>query len=216
MLSARGGLKHISWILRTTGARLMYGKKIFPLPFAAEQSYFRYNSDQIKKDIPLSCTFAPTPGWCKRKRIFTIIKELHVPGAIVGRVSSGSFLTSSHDESKQEYYKVLARSKISVSCPGQGFDTGRFWEILANNALLFSPPLQIKMPYPFVEYQHFISFRNTKQLKEGLRYYLNHAEEGQKIANNGYHHLLEHHTSKARAGYLLKESMKVLGQKASF
>ena len=183
---------------------------MLPLPFAAERIYFKYNTENIEKDINVSCTLVPKSNHIERAAINSLIKKLNIPNSVVGSVSAGNYITEANDKSKDEYFKILTRSKISISYPGNGFDTGRFWEILANKALLFSPPLQIEMPHPFIEFKHFIPYNSMAQLKDRLSYYLNREGERKKIADDGYAHLLRYHTSKERAKYLLERALQRL------
>ena len=178
-------------------------KNASPLPFSAEQAYLGYNAEGTEKDISVSCTLVPNSLSPKRYKINDFVKNLKIPDAVIGSVSKGNYRTESGDRSKEEYFRILARSRISISYPGLGFDTGRFWEILACKALLFSPPVKIKMPHPFLEFKHFIPYETLSQLKSRLLYYLDHEEELKKIAGAGHKHLLKYHTSKERARYLL-------------
>lgn len=44
-----------------------------------------------------------------------------------------------------KYREILSRSKVSFSCPGQGFDTQRYWEIPACGAVLCSFDLSYRL-----------------------------------------------------------------------
>jgi len=209
--------KHILDPLRKLKRYYLYSRYILSLPFAAEQVYFSNIRENIKKDISVSCTLRPhacNPP--ERARVIELIRDLNIPNAVIGPINKANYRTDSFDKLKEEYFKVLARSRISVSYPGLGFDTGRFWEILANKALLFSPPIQIKMPQPFLEFKHFIPYSNLSQLKNRLLYYSNNEEERERIADAGYRHLLQYHTSKKRAEYLLEMISQRLNFKRDF
>jgi hypothetical protein len=45
--------------------------------------------------------------------------------------------------SQDSFYDTVARSKIGISIGGGGYDTGRFWEILANNCTVLTEPIDI-------------------------------------------------------------------------
>jgi len=176
-------------------------RKSSPLPFAAEKAYFRFSAQPGEKDINIACLLRGYPN--KRHEINKMVEGLKIPNTIIGAVSNSGWATDSWDTAKNEYYKTLSRSKISISFPGTGFDTGRFWEILANKCLLFSPPLNIRMPDPFIKFKHFVPYNNLNELKNRLHYYLQHNQEREQIALEGYKHLIKYHTSKKRAEYLL-------------
>ena len=98
-------------------------------------------------------------------------RHLGIGHCLVGPVSDGGPAESAQSQRKAAYFNVLARSRISVAYPGDGFDTGRFWEILANRALLFSPPIALIMPNPFIEGEHFIPYRSVGELHDELLHY---------------------------------------------
>ena len=181
-------------------------KRVMPLPLAAERAYFRFCREDVKKDINVSCLLRVfrTNSPAERQEILNFIGGLKISGTVIGPVSDGEAGTSSWDTAKDGYYKILSRSKISISCKGAGFDTGRFWEILANKCLLFSPPLMNRMPHPFKEFKHFIPYNNLNELKKWLYYYVEHDQEREEIARAGHEHLVKYHTSRARAEYLLE------------
>ncbi len=201
LLAAPRSLPERFW--RTYGYRVL-GQRLMPLPFAAERTYFKYSGAQLERDINVSCTLVPKECNPRRQKINEFVDGLGIPRSLVGRISSGDYRTSAASSSKDEYFRMLARSKISISHPGLGFDTGRFWEILASRSLLFSPSVQIKMPHPFVEHTHFVPYSTLEELGERLTYFLSHDEERTKIAQRGYEHLVMHHTSEQRARYLLE------------
>lgn len=178
---------------------------LLPLPFAAEKEYFKFNN--LMKDINISCTLREGSN-PERKNVNELVKNLNIPNTIVGAVSNGSFHHDSSNELKKEYFKILARSKISISYPGCGWDCARFWEILSNKCLLFSPKIEIQMPNPFIEFIHYIPYDGMEDLKTKLLYYHDNEEEGKLIAEQGFNHLLEYHTTKKRAEYLISEIIK--------
>ena len=188
----------------------LYRGRVLPLNLAAERAYFEYSKNTPEKDISVSCTLVPKKCCPKREKIINFVKELQLPHSIAGRISSGSFRTAASDASKRRYFKVLARSRISISFPGYGFDTGRFWEILASRSLLFSPRIQVQMPHPFVELEHYVPFDSLEELRRRLLYYLENDEQREKIAMEGYKHLLRYHTSEQRARYLLEMTEQML------
>lgn len=181
--------------------------KIIPLPFAAERVLFKAN--KVKKDIVISCMLRPDkPG---RKEVNEAVAQLPLK-KVVGVVSPGQF-QNHKSELKKKYYNILGRSQMSVSYQGAGFDTGRFWEILANKCLLFSPEIRIKMPHPFIEEKHYVVYKNPEDLKEKIMYYAKHKKELKKIQLEGFKHVLKYHTSEARAQYFLNEVYKHTSRK---
>jgi len=198
----RGFLENFVKNVKDLGKCLIFKKRAFALPFAAEKAYSRFYAEDIEKDINISCLLRG--HFQERREINRFVKDLDMPNTIVGPVSKGQPGNGSQSAEKEEYYKILSRSKISISYPGNGFDTGRFWEILANRCLLFSSPVRIRMPYPLIEFKHFVPYNNLDQLKKRLHYYLEHNQEREEISLEGYRHIIKYHTSKKRTKYLLE------------
>ena len=189
----------------------MFGQthpRVRPLPLAAETAYFQCKVDQTK-DIEISCTLRPhSPA---RRAVVETVAGLGIGHCLVGPVSDGGPAEPAQSQRKAAYFDVLARSRISVAYPGDGFDTGRFWEILANRALLFSPPVALTMPHPFIEGEHFIPYHNMRELHDELLHYSRHQAQAESIARAGHAHLLAHHTSRERARYMIQTIHDVLG-----
>jgi hypothetical protein len=106
--------------------------------------------------------------------------------------------------SPDEYYRTIARSKVAVSIRGGGFDTLRYWEIVATGTFMLSEQPDIVIPDNFQHGQHAVFCRpNLKDFKELVRYYVRHDAERETIARAGHEHLLKHHTCERRAEYFL-------------
>jgi hypothetical protein len=110
-----------------------------------------------------------------------------------------------------EYYRTIVRSKMAVSIRGGGFDTYRYWEIVACRRLLLSEPPDIVIPHDFENRKHAVFCRpDLKDLPELVRYYRDHDEEREAIAAEGFAHLLKHHTCERRAEYFLEICSRVI------
>jgi hypothetical protein len=178
--------------------------RLLPLPFAVEAKYEVY-ADALERDIDVSCTLRPHNT--ERESLNDTLRAMGLARAVIGPVSEGGAATASGDERKDEYFRVLARSKMSVSYPGGGWDTGRFWEILGSRALLLSPPVNIAMPYALVDGEHFASYGSPDELVEKVRYYLRHDSVRRAIVRAATQHVHKWHSARARARYLLSKAM---------
>lgn len=106
--------------------------------------------------------------------------------------------------SKAEYYALLGRSKMALSIRGGGFDTLRYWEVVASGALLLSERPDIEIPNNFSHgHQALFCRPDLSDLPELVRYYASHDAERESIARAGYEHLLRFHTCERRAEQLL-------------
>ncbi len=109
------------------------------------------------------------------------------------------------------YYELLHQSAISLSLAGAGFDTARFWEILGAGALLLSPKVPILMPDPLQPDEHYVAFESEDELVERLMFLKDHPEEIRRIRQAARAHVLQHHTTRARALYILENACRSLG-----
>lgn len=105
--------------------------------------------------------------------------------------------------SQIEYSESIRNARIGLNLCGYGFDTVRFWELPAHGCMLLSESLPIHIPHAFEDGRHAIFFSGIETLTEKLQYFLAHPDEAQRIAEAGHAHLLEHHTSEARARQML-------------
>ena len=170
--------------------------RIWPLPFAVQRRSAEH-ADRLPRDINVSCTIRPHSRG--RADVCRSIEALGLPRVLMGAVSSGDVVTPADDPAKDEYYRVLARSRLSVSFPGSGWDTARFWEILGSRSLLLSPPVENDMPAPFVENVHFVAYRSPADLQDKIRHYLVQEQERQTIVDSATEHVRQWHTTAARA-----------------
>ncbi len=110
-----------------------------------------------------------------------------------------------------EYRALLQRSKMALSIRGGGFDTVRYWEIVASKTPLISERPDIEIPDNFVHGVHAVLCRpDLSDLREWVRRLRHDEAERQRMAGAAYAHLLAHHTTAHRATYLLKLCQRFL------
>ncbi len=189
-----------------------YNKNLFQMTYPLSFSIILESIpkiENIEKNIDVSFRGFV---WSKesRKRLLVLQKlqrmeSIHLTGGIytpsdtTGRVSP------------DEYYREVMRSRIAVSIRGGGFDTCRFWEIPACRTLLLSEKPDIDIPEGFEHERHAVFCQNNlSDLTALVRYYLEHDEQRERITEQGYQHLLRHHTCERRAEYFLDLCKKEL------
>ncbi len=110
-----------------------------------------------------------------------------------------------------EYCRLMARSKVGFSIRGAGFDTMRYWEIVASKTLLISERPSILIPNNFVHGQHAVFCRpDLSDLLDLVRAYARDDIARRTIAEEGYRHLLRFHTCEQRARQFLDICKKSL------
>ena len=103
------------------------------------------------------------------------------------------------------YLVELSRAKLAVNVRGTGWDTLRFWEMLAMGTAVLSQKLPLVLPEPPVDREHLVWLRSdVEDLRERADYYLAHDAEREAIARQGRAWVLAHHTHLARARQLLE------------
>jgi SAM-dependent methyltransferase len=178
-------------------------QRIFPLPFAAEQRYL--SNEVFAKDLHVSfIANMGTNPW--RHSIHQRLQNLHLPGVVSGTTNERAYSETRPKSEAIEtplYRQLLRRSRISVSVAGAGYDTARFWEILAARAMLFTQQLDIVIPQGFTDGHDCVTFRSLDEFDEKLVFYMNRPELVAQIAERGHQRLLAHHTTQARAQQFL-------------
>jgi hypothetical protein len=138
---------------------------------------------EAQRDIPVSFVGSTTSY-----RDVRVDFTQHLQENNVGFYHTGGQLDKSA-VSIEEYAAVLRRSKISLnfsfSIPGWHQEKARVFEILFSGAMLMeSNNEETKLHYePMVD---FVPFDTKEDLLDKVRYYLDHEEERQEIAHNGY------------------------------
>jgi len=103
----------------------------------------------------------------------------------------------------QKYMDILGKSKISISVRGAGFDTYRYWEIPYAGAMLLSEKPDIIIPNNFQPGVNAAFFKDLKELKRQLDFYVIN-DEALEIAKRGRNFVLKSHTSVSRAKTIVK------------
>ena len=111
----------------------------------------------------------------------------------------------------QMYYDLLMRSRMALSVRGGGFDTLRYWEIVATKTLLVSEQPDIEIPNNFLHGVHALFFKPDLSDLAGLvQAFAKEARACAAIAQRGYEHLLRHHTCERRAEFVLDTCRRML------
>ena len=105
-----------------------------------------------------------------------------------------------------DYVDIVQKSKMSLSLPGAGFDTFRYWEIPYYGTCLVSPYLPIEIPHNFKDMQSSIFFSSFSQLENKILKVLKN-DSWEDIAMEGHRDFEKYHSSEQRAKRFL-ESVK--------
>jgi Glycosyl transferases group 1 len=107
----------------------------------------------------------------------------------------------------EKYLEIIRQSSASLSLPGEGWDTFRFWEILSCGSCLFSPRRVLRElsidPLP-KDGEEYVGFDTDRELVDLICYYRSRRKELAIIAAKGQTWAMEHHKSSNRAEQILK------------
>lgn len=188
------------------------GQFVFPLPFAAEQRYF--STEPVQRD--LAVTFLAnmhTNPW--RNSVHQRLKNFRNPSIVSGTTNERAYSASQPKATAVEtplYRQLIRRSLISVSVAGAGYDTARFWEILAAGAMLFTQDLDLVIPHGFTDGVDCVTFRSLDEFDEKLMFYLNRGDLVKQIAERGHARVKAHHTTAGRAQQFLDAVNRHIGR----
>jgi len=101
------------------------------------------------------------------------------------------------------YYDNLQRCRFVLTLRGKGYDTFRFWENTACNALHISEGMPLFIPNDFKDKLHIIRYSNIDQLRSIIDNQLEREQETTQMIQNSHQHLKEFHLTTSRATYFL-------------
>lgn len=184
-------------LLKNDPSRLVPG--IFPLPFAALNQWI-YPATEKTLFLSYLVNRYNNP---MRNFVYFELLGYQRKDFLLGNTGENSNTGELLIGDTKAYSKALRNSLCAVSVPGAGFDCARFWEILGAHTLLISYEPAIEIPNCFVDGKHVLYFTNLQELKEKVNFAISSPNKVIEIINEGKNHLLQFHTSKARAQYLV-------------
>jgi len=114
----------------------------------------------------------------------------------------------SEDMPYDEYIKIINQSKVGLSYFGNGYDTGRYWEILSCKTALLSPVVPLPIENNLTEEDAVFFKEDMSNLEEKIDYLL----EGNRwkvFAENGYGAFIARHSNIKRTEYFLAKLNEV-------
>jgi len=194
-------------------------KNIYPLPFGIEDRVIsKFNNNP---EFLLSCMIRTSRVIERNKMVdFLKNKQKHIDKIFLDlipfsdeswkemeRIGASDISLKKSDRGyanhNKDYYHQLNNSIACISIPGGGFETFRYWEILASGSLLVSKRNALKMPNELVEGVHYLGFDTINELDEIINFIIANPNKIRKIRREGYNYSLNNHRSVDRAKYLI-------------
>jgi hypothetical protein len=175
-----------------------------PLPMALPEEIFRWIASYDEAPKRYSIGFlGSTPDGRRRELI----------EALAGRypdcLFSASAVPSADDPfpegryGRDEYYRELQKCRIVLSLSGSGYDTFRFWEHAACNALHAAQRFPLYLPDDFEEGVSIVRFAHIDELHRAIEQADPGSETCREIVMNSRLRLFQCHLTTARATYFL-------------
>jgi hypothetical protein len=201
-------------------------ERVYPLPFAIVPETVPFTG-KVPKDVDIS--YVARASHSKRVKAVRLLR-----GSKGIRFEGGLYAVSTDRQSKllmgvpkllmklkgdpyvtavqlgeklstSDYIALLQRSKMALSIRGGGFDTLRYWEIVASRTLLISEEPDIFIPNNFVHGEHAIFCKpDLSDLIELVQTYARDEKACAAMAEAGHAHFLKYHTCERRGAYLLE------------
>lgn len=163
-----------------------------------------FTQPSYEKTIDIGCYIRPS---CyNRALLIHLMKQYPHLNKIVGEISSGSRSTDDKVYYDPYYFYHLAKTKIIVSSgPYAWTGDSRPSEAFANKCLFISDEAYRFMPNSPIDGEHWIKWNTLvpESLFDWLDYALSNPEIVNMMADDGYYHAKQHHSSEARANYII-------------
>jgi hypothetical protein len=117
-----------------------------------------------------------------------------------------------------DYFESMYNAEIVVTAnPAHWEGDFRLWEALASGALVFVDEISTPMSYPLVHGENIIYFSslNKTDFMDKLHYYMSHQADRERVARQGYMHVLRYHRTANMVDYILRSAHVKLLQRQS-
>ncbi len=180
-----------------------------PLPMALPEEIYQWiaSYDGVAKEHSIgflgSCS---QPG---RRAIIDTLKAYY-PDALFQTSIIPSAESPSPDGrlSRDDYYVSLQKCRMVLSMAGAGYDTFRFWENAACNAVHIGERMPLFIPDDFSETRHIFRFKEIVELRKAIDTILQAQRDWAEVIANSRHHLVKYHLTTERAKYFLDRVMR--------
>lgn len=164
--------------------------------------------EEMERDITLSCPLRIKPGNPNRQRVLDLMRKMDIPGKTqIGQLNKGS-MRAFNDSNMRDYFKLLRRSKIIVTCnPSRWEGDHRTWEAFANGALVFVDRMWTPLVHPLIDGKHCLFYdlsdKGLKILEGQILYALKNTSFTDRIAKAGHEFAMKYHRSSNRIDEIL-------------
>ena len=192
----------------TARKRIAHPANMWPLTMAIMDEFIV--NENVERDVVLSCTVREKTnrGHIDRVRVLRLLEQMKIQGnARIGQLNRGNMLRF-NDIDMRDYFKLLKRSKIVVTCnPSKWEGDHRTWEAFANRALVFVDRTLTPLYHPLVDRKHCIFYDlsddGLKALRSTITYFLEEPGHANEIAKAGHEFTMKYHRASNRIDEIL-------------
>ena len=190
-----------------------YIKGVTPLPFGIENRFIKCDLGK-KKDIDFACIFGQDEYPIMRRYSVEMLEKFcSKNGFICATAKTNSLLNRDfrNTKSQEKFYDILGRTKVGISIGGGGYDTLRFWEILANNCVLLTESIDIYNPNSDeLKFKRIFEFKNLFDFESRLEELGRLIRTGRiqdYLGQEEYAVILKKHSSAERVRSIVRNSL---------
>jgi hypothetical protein len=180
---------------------------IFPMTYSVSDAYLKGRHQADDRSRLITCTLRGSRQQPARLRVQEWISEYVHMRQLHSDVSVGEHSKASRGTVSHGYFELMHDSMIVVTAnPSDWEGDFRLWESMASGALVMVDHLYVPHPYPLEHMKHIVYYSNTNKsdLWSQLDYFRENEAERQKIATEGYLHILKYHRTANMADYVMK------------
>ncbi|UCD82318.1 MAG: glycosyltransferase family 1 protein [Desulfobacterales bacterium] len=176
-----------------------------PLPMAIPEEILNWITSYDDEPKQYSIGFLGGTHDGLRKSIAEILAQFY-PDALLQTsvVPTDSDPAPAGRLGRDEYYRSLQKSCLVLSLPGAGYDTFRYWENAACNAVHVSARMPLLIPNDFTEPCHILRFASNDELRKIVDRVLEGRLNTKEIILESRNHLVNYHLTTKRAEYFLE------------
>jgi hypothetical protein len=183
-----------------------------PLPMALPEEIFKWivSYDDMPKHYSIGFLGSTQDGW--RQQIIEAIAKYYPDALLQTSIIPRGFDTSPAGRfGRDDYYRSLQKCRVVLSLPGAGYDTFRFWENTAFNAVHAAANMPLFIPDDFQAQVHSFKFATMEKLKNIVDQIMDDKIRSHDVVQKARSHLFKFHLTTRRAEYFLEKIKNAFG-----
>jgi hypothetical protein len=175
-----------------------------PLPMALPQEVFEWITSYDNQPKNSTIGFLGSTHDGSRKSLVEALARYYPQSMFQATaIPSGDRPMPQGRMGRDEYYRRLQQCRFVLTLAGAGYDTFRFWENAACNAIHIAARMPLFIPDDFKDGHCILRFEAIDDLRRSIDPFLTDEERSQELIRNGRYLLYTKHLTTHRAEYFL-------------